>query len=61
MKKVFDPQAKHHLALGEETIGGKHSSKMFLIVGQQVCSRLRRDFGPLLCKEELAKISKIQR
>lgn len=39
---------KYDLVLGSETLVGKHSDRTFLVVGHQVCSHLRRDFGPLL-------------
>lgn len=42
---MFDPQEK---VLGSETLVGKHSDRTFLVVGHQVCSHLRGDFGPLL-------------
>lgn len=37
-EKVFDPQAKHDLALGREALVRKHRGNMFLVVGHQVCS-----------------------
>ncbi len=45
---VFDPQAKHDLVLGGETLVGNHRGQTFLVVGHQVCTHLRRDFGPHL-------------
>lgn len=39
--------------LSGETLVGMHSGKMFLVVGDQVWTALRRDFGPLLFTETL--------
>src|SRR4029434_9389082 len=47
---VFEPLAKHDLVLGGITIVGKHRRQTFLVVGHQVYTHLRRDFGPLLSK-----------
>lgn len=43
---------KYDLVLGWETLG-KRSSKTFVVVGHQVCTHLRRDFGLLLFTETL--------
>ena len=40
----MDPQAKHYLALGRETLVGKHSDETFLGVGHQL-TQLKRDSG----------------
>ncbi len=53
MKLVFDPFAKHDLELGGKTHIGNHR---FLVVGQQVCSHLRRDFVSLLFADPLQVI-----
>jgi len=37
VKYVFDPQAKHNLVLGRETLVGKHRGKTLLIGGLVVC------------------------
>ena len=42
------PLAKHDLVLGGITLVGKHRRQSFLVVGHQVYTHLRRDFGPLL-------------
>src|SRR4029434_3877149 len=38
--------AKHDLVLGGITLVGKHRRQTFLVVGHQVYTHLRRDFGP---------------
>src|SRR4029434_6565556 len=45
--------AKHDLVLGGITLVGKHRRQTFLVVGHQVYTRLRRDFGPLLFADPL--------
>lgn len=45
---TFDPQEKWDLVLGEEILVGKYRGKMFLVVGNQVCTHIGRDFGPLV-------------
>ena len=37
-----------HIILGGETFVGKHMGQTFVVVFQQVCTDLGRDFGPLL-------------
>ena len=39
--------------LGGETFVGKHRGQTFVVVFQQVCSNLGRDFGPLLFADPL--------
>lgn len=39
---------KTELILGGETLVGRHSGKMLVVVGLQVSTQLRRDFGPLI-------------
>src|SRR4029434_2106618 len=51
--KVFEPLAKHDLSLGGISLVGKHRRQTFLVVGHQVCTHLRRDFGPLLFADPL--------
>src|SRR4029434_3299738 len=50
---VFEPLAKHDLVLGGITLVGKHRRQTFLVVGHQVYTHLRRDFGPLLFADPL--------
>ena len=45
--------AKHDLVLGGITLVGKHRRQTFLVVGHQVYTHLRRDFGPLLFADPL--------
>lgn len=44
------------LVLVGETLVGKHSGKIFLVVDHQVCKHLRRDFGRLLFTETLSSL-----
>ena len=46
MKYIIDHQAKGKLVFCRDTLVGKHSTEMFLVVGHQDCTWLRRDFGP---------------
>ena len=41
------------LLLGGETFVGKHRGQTFVVVFQQVCTDLGRDFGPLLFADPL--------
>src|SRR4029434_2075431 len=50
---VFEHIAKHDLVLGGITLAGKHRRQTFLVVGHQVYTHLRRDFGPLLFADPL--------
>src|SRR4029434_9249499 len=52
-KKVFEPLAKHDLVLCGITLVGKHRRQIFLVVGHQVYTHLRRDFDPLLFADPL--------
>src|SRR4029434_2228150 len=45
--------AKHDLVLGGITLVGKHRRQTFLVVGHQVYTHLRRDFGPLIFADPL--------
>ncbi len=56
MKNLFDPFAKHDLLLGGKTLVGNHRGQMFLVVGHQVCTHLRRDFVPRLFADPLQVI-----
>src|SRR4029434_5573628 len=47
------PLAKQDLVLGGITLVGKHRRQTFLVVGHQVYTHLRRDFGPLLFADPL--------
>ncbi len=60
MKYVFDPFAKHDLVLGGKTLVGNHRGQMFLVVGHQVCTHLRRDFVPLFLADPL-QVNKVSR
>src|SRR4029434_8714807 len=51
--KVFEPLAKHDLVLGGVTLVGKHRRQTVLVVGHQVYTHLKRDFGPLLFADPL--------
>src|SRR4029434_5153899 len=51
--KYLNPQAKHYLILGGVTLVGKHRRQTFLVVGHQVYTQPRRDFGPLLFADPL--------
>ena len=48
--------AKHDLVLGGKTFVANHRGQMFLVVGHQVCTHLRRDFVPLLFADLLQVI-----
>ncbi len=56
MKKVFDPFTKHDLVHGGKTLVGNHRGQIFIVVGHQVCTHLRRDFVPLLSADPLQAI-----
>src|SRR4029434_4987447 len=57
--KYLTPLAKHDLVLGGITLVGKHRRQTFLVVGHQVYTHFRRDFGPLLFADplELLKVA----
>src|SRR4029434_7134471 len=44
---------KHDLVLDGITLVGKHRRQTFLVVGHQVYTHLRRDFGPLFFADPL--------
>ncbi len=48
--------AKHDLVLGGKNLVGNHRCQMFLVVGHQVFTHLRRDFVPLLFADPLQVI-----
>ncbi len=50
------PFAKHDLVLGGKSLVGNHRGQMFLVVGHQVCTHLRRDFVPILFADPLRVI-----
>ncbi len=50
------PLRKTWLVLGGKTLVDNHRGQMFLVVGHQVCTHLRRDFVPLLFADPLQVI-----
>ncbi len=56
LNKYLKSIGKHDLVLGGKTLVGNHRGQMFLVVGHQVCTHLRRDFVPLLFADPLQVI-----
>ncbi len=54
--KYLTPSQNMTLVLGGKTLVGNHRGQMFLVVGHQVCTHLRRDFVPLLFADPLQVI-----
>lgn len=50
MKEVFEPNAKHDLVVGGETLVSKHNAKMIVLVGHQVCTPLAHSCLQILSK-----------
>ncbi len=56
MSEKYLTPSQHDLVLGGKTLVGNHRGQMFLVVGHQVCTHLRRDFVPLLFADPLQVI-----